>query len=131
MATEAWYMYERDVPNVAGPITPKPGANPAFCSPDEIRCFAPEWSIVNYVERELTKKDYLSLRNDFLDDLKGQRTGFKTRYSEHELMYGHWIGSTVLVRPGLRFERAYDAGAYDSGTRHNQLSFTMDVIFKF
>lgn len=131
MATEAWYMYERDVPNVAGPITPKPGANPAFCSPDEIRCFAPEWSIVNYVEKELTKKDYLSLRNDFLDDLKGQRTGFKTRYSEHELMYGHWVGSTVLVRPGLRFERAYDAAAYDSGTRHNQLSFTMDVILKF
>lgn len=130
-ATEAWYMYERDVPNVAGPITPKPGANPAFCLPTQTTCFAPEWSIANYVEKELSKKDYLSIRNEVLDDIKGQRTGFKTRYSEHELMYGHWIGSTVVFRPGIRFERSYDRPAYDLGTRSNQLSFTMDVIFKF
>jgi hypothetical protein len=131
IATEAWYMYERDVPNVAGTITPKPGANPAFCLPNQITCFAPEWSIVNYVEKELSKKDYLSIRDEVLDDIKGQRTGFKTRYSEHELMYGHWIGSTVVFRPGIRFERSYDRPAYDAGTRSNQLSFTMDVIFKF
>jgi hypothetical protein len=131
IATEAWYMYEREVPNVTGPITPKPGANPAFCLPTEVRCFAPEWSVVNYVEKELSKKDYLSIRNEVLDDIKGQRTGFKTRYSEHELMYGHWIGSTVVFRPGIRFERSYDRPAYDAGIRNNQLSFTMDVIFKF
>jgi hypothetical protein len=46
-------------------------------------------------------------------------------------MYGHWIGSTVVFRPGIRFERSYDRPAYDLGTRSNQLSFTMDVIFKF
>ena len=131
IATEAWYMYERDVPNVAGPIAPEPGANPAYCSPAQLRCFAPEWSVVNYVEKALSKKDYLSIRNEYLDDIKGQRSGFKTRYSEHELMYGHWVGSTVVFRPGIRFERAYDAPAYDSGTRRNQLSFAMDVIFKF
>jgi len=131
IATEAWYMYERDVPNISGPVTPKPGANPAFCSPGEIRCFAPEWSVANYVERELSKKDYLSIRNEYLDDIKGQRTGFKSRYSEHELMYGHWIGSTLVFRPGIRFDRSYDRPAYDAGTRQSQFSFTMDVIFKF
>jgi hypothetical protein len=47
----------------------------------------------------------LSSFTDF-DDIKGQRTGFKTRYSEHELMYGHWIGTTVVFRPNIRFERA-------------------------
>ena len=131
ISTEAWYMYERDVPNVSGPIVPEPGANPAFCRPGQLRCFAPEWSAVNYLEKELSKRDYLSIRNEVLDDIKAQRTGFKTWYSEHEFMYGHWIGSTVLFRPGIRFERAYDAPAYDSGARKNQFSFTMDVIFKF
>jgi hypothetical protein len=131
MATEAWYMYERDVPNISGPIAPEPGANPAVCSPGQLRCLAPEWAIVNDVEKAVSNRAYLSVRTDLLDDMKGQRTGFKTRYSEHELMYGYWIGSTVLFRPGLRFERAYDRSAYDSGTRHDQLSFAMDIIFKF
>lgn len=130
-ATEAWYMYERDVPAVSGPIMPEPGANPAFCSPGQMRCFAPEWAIVNYVEKQFSKTNYISNRNEFLDDIKGQRTGFKTRYSEHELMFGHWIGNTVVFRPGLRFERAYDRSAYDSGTARNQFSFTMDLIFKY
>jgi hypothetical protein len=43
----------------------------------------------------------------------------------------HWIGSTVLLRPGLRFERAYDTKVYDNGTAHNQFTFTTDLIFKF
>jgi hypothetical protein len=131
MASEGWYMYEKNVPAVGGPITPETGANPAFCNPGQIRCFAPEWSIANYIEKQLWNQDFLSIRNDFLDDIKGQRTGFQTKYSEHELMWGHWIGSTVLLRPGLRFERAYDRPAYDQGTKQNQFSMTMDVIFKF
>jgi hypothetical protein len=31
MATENWYMYQRDVPAVGGPIQPETGANPAYC----------------------------------------------------------------------------------------------------
>jgi len=130
-ATEAWYMYEKNVPAVGGPIAPEPGANPAFCDPGQVRCFAPEWSIANYLEKQLSNRDYLSVRNEFLDDIKGQRTTAKTRISEHEVMWGHWIGSTVLLRPGLRYERSYDAPVYDNGTKQNQFSLAMDVIFKF
>jgi hypothetical protein len=47
MATEAWYMYERQVPNVAGnvdnPITPELGANGAFCATGQLTCTAPEY----------------------------------------------------------------------------------------
>lgn len=86
---------------------------------------------MNYLQREFSTKNFISLRTDFLDDIKGQRTGFKTRYSEDTLMWGHWIGDTVLFRPELRFERAYDARAYDGGLKHNQLTFSTDVIFKF
>ena len=134
-ATEAWYMYERDVPNVAGnvanPVPTETGANGAFCGPGQLRCFAGDWSVVNYLEKQFTAKDFVSLRTDFLNDMRGQRTGFKTKYSEHELMWGHWIGSTVQFRPGLRWERSYDLPAYDAGTKHSQFSFTADMIFKF
>jgi hypothetical protein len=131
MATEAWYMYQRHVPSVSGPLVPEKGTNGAFCSTGQIRCLAPEWAIVNYVERQLSAKDYISIRSDFLDDMKGQRTGFKTRYAEATLMWGHWVGSTILLRPEIRFDHAFDRRAYDYGTRQSQFQLAMDVIFKF
>ena len=131
MATEAWFMYERDVPSVSGPILPEKGTNGAFCAAGEIRCFAPEWAAVNYVEKQLSAKNYISIRSDFLDDMKGQRTGFKTRYAEATLMWGHWVGSTILLRPEIRFDRAIDRPAYDNGTRQGQFQLAMDAIFKY
>ena len=131
MATEAWYMYQRNVPSVFGPVQPEKGANGAVCPAGQIRCFAPEWAAVNYLERQISAKNYLSIRSDFLDDHRGQRTGFKTRYAEESLMWGHWIGTTVLLRPELRFDHAFDASAYDNGTRRNQFQLAMDAIFKF
>jgi len=131
MATETWYMYERGVPSVSGPVTPEKGTNGAYCSAGEIRCLAPEWAMVNYVERQLSAKNYISMRFDFLDDMKGQRTGYKTRYTEATLMWGHWVGSTILLRPEIRFDRALDRAAYDFGRRQNQFQLAMDVIFKY
>jgi hypothetical protein len=131
MATEAWYMYQRDVPSIFGPVRPEKGSNGAFCAPGQIRCFAPEWAMVNYVERQFSAKNYISIRSDFLDDQKGQRTGFQTRYAEETFMWGHWVGSTVLLRPELRFDRSFDRPAYDNGTRSSQFTLAMDVIFKF
>jgi hypothetical protein len=131
MATEAWYMYERDVPNVAGSLPVELGTHGAFCSSGLQRCFAPEWAAVNYVEKQLSDKNYVSIRTDFLDDLKGQRTGFKTPYTEGTLMWGHWVGSTILFRPELRFDHSFRVQAYDNGTTSNQFQLAMDVIFKF
>jgi hypothetical protein len=131
MATEAWYMYQRGVPSISGPVAPEKGTNGAFCPAGEIRCLAPEWAIVNYVEKQLSARNYVSIRSDFLDDMKGQRTGFKTRYTEATLMWGHWVGSTILLRPEIRLDHALDRPAYDDGTRKSQFQFAIDVIFKF
>jgi hypothetical protein len=131
MATEAWYMYQKDVPSVFGPVQPELGTHGAFCARGEIRCFAPEWAAVNYVEREFSATNFISIRTDYLDDAKGQRTGFKTRYAEATLMWGHWVGTTVLLRPEVRFDHSFDGPAYDNGTRKAQLQLAMDAIFKF
>jgi putative OmpL-like beta-barrel porin-2 len=131
LATETWYMYERDVPAVGGSIQPETGANAAYCFPGEQRCFAPEYAAVSYLQKELSPHDFLSVRADFLDDKKGQRTGYATRYSENTIMVCHWVGSTVQIRPELRFERSWDRPAYDSGRHQNQLTVASDLIFHF
>jgi hypothetical protein len=130
-ATEAWHMYERDVPAVGGSLPILAGTNGAVCARGELRCTAPEDSVVNYINKEFSTKFYLSFRNEFFDDRKGQRTGYKTRYSEHTLALGKWVGSTVLFRPELRWDHAYDTAAFNSGRNHSQLTFASDVTFRF
>ena len=145
-ATEWWYMWEKQTPNM-GPSAPAAaasllinGANGAFCNnPTALTCTSAEQAIVNYTERQFAKHDYLTIRNEFFDDMQGQRTGTKTRYSEHLLGWGHWIGTTILFRPEIRFEHSYDRPAYDSpclpcgmpGTKNSQLTFASDVIVFF
>jgi hypothetical protein len=131
MATETWYMYERDVPALGGPIQPEAGANPAYCSTGELRCTAPEYAAVNFLQKELGTHDFLSFRSDYLDDKKGQRTGYATRYTENTITWCHWIGTTIQIRPELRFEHAWDMKAYDYGRRQNQLTVASDLIFHF
>ncbi len=130
-ATEGYFMYQRDVPAAGGPIAPERGSNPAFCHPGQDRCLAPLYAVVNYVQKELSGHDFVSFRSDLLADKKGQRTGYATKYTENTIMYSHWVGTTVQIRPELRFDRAWDRKAYDDGTRQNQLTFATDVIFHF
>jgi len=131
MATESWYMYERDVPALGGTVRAETGANAADCLAGEQRCTAPEYAVVNFLQKELSLHNFVSFRSDFLDDKKGQRTGYATKYSENTLMWCHWIGSTVQIRPELRFERAWDRKAYDNGRRQSQLTAASDLIFHF
>jgi hypothetical protein len=46
-------------------------------------------------------------------------------------MLSHWIGSTVQIRPELRFDHALDSRAYDKGTRRNQFTFASDLVVHF
>jgi hypothetical protein len=135
IATEAWYSYERDVPNIAGnvanPIIPEVGATGAFCRPGVLRCTAPDYAIVNYLNREINFKLMVGFRSDLLDDKKGQRTGFATKYTENTLYAAKSIGSTVLLRPEIRLDHSWDLPAYNNGKSQGQLFFGMDLIYKF
>jgi hypothetical protein len=72
-----------------------------------------------------------------MNDARGQRTGFKTRYYEFGLGYTHWVGDTIELRPELRFEHSRDVDAYDNPTaipgagRHSQAMIAADAIFHF
>ena len=131
MGTEAYFMYQRDVPAAGGPIAPLQGTNPATCHPGLALCTAPEYAAVNFLQYERNQHNFFSLRTDFLNDKKAQRTGYQTRYSEETLSWTHWIGTTVQIRPELRYDHAWDRNSYNNGTRRNQLTAASDVIFHF
>jgi len=131
MATEAYVMYQRDVPSVNGTLKPQANTNGATCLPGQQTCFAPEYAIVNYINKQLSAHDFVSFRSDLLNDKKGQRTGYNTKLTENTLMLSHWIGSTVQIRPEIRLDHAWDRNAYDRGTRQTQFTVASDLIFHF
>ncbi len=131
--TESWYQYESHTPNIfnpAGQALVLPNANGAWCKDaTQVTCYAPDWTVLNYTNRQLRTHDFISFRNEFFDDQRGQRTGFKDRYYETGISWNHWIGSTVVFRPELRWEHAFDNPAYDGGNRMSQFMFAGDVIW--
>ena len=132
-ATEAWYQYTLDTPNANNPAAAsliQTNSNGARCNrPDELTCDATSWATVNYTSRQLGAHDFITIRNEFFDDHRGQRTGYKTRYEENGIGWNHWVGSSIVLRPELRYEHAFDFTAYDNGTKKSQFMFAADVIF--
>jgi len=109
----------------------------AICNPTFVTCYSYEWAAVNYINYQIGPRDIVTWRTDYLNDARGQRTGFKTRYYEFDLGYTHWVGDAIELRPEIRYEHARDAEAYDNpsaapdGGRHSQAMIAADAIFHF
>jgi Putative beta-barrel porin-2, OmpL-like. bbp2 len=161
--TEAWYEWESDTPNLcyllnpcisygpnaniganAGSITSPSlinGANGAQCNPTQTHCFAPEVAILNYIEHDFNNHhSSFTIRNEYVNDFAGQRTGSKTAYTESLFGFNFWVGSTITFRPELRYEHSCNVPAYDSPfingangppTKSSQLTFAGDLIWHF
>jgi hypothetical protein len=77
-------------------------------SRQQARCFAPEYAVTNYLEHNFWRNEAsLNIRNEFVDDIKGQRTGTPAIYEEHMVGFDFWTGSTVTFRPELSYVHAY------------------------
>jgi hypothetical protein len=146
--TEIWYMWQAHTPNVNNPAglafighaysyvnTGAPSG--AQCNPALAFCYSYEFAAVNYVNYQFGPRDIATFRTDYMNDARGQRTGFKTRYYEFDLGYTHWVGDVIELRPELRYEHARDVDAYDNPTatpgagRHSQAMVAADAIFHF
>lgn len=129
--TEFWYQYMKDVPNMYwydggyanSASTPWPEVNGAgvnlnfgaVCQDPRLpagqqssRCYAPEWAVTNYVEHNFWNNTAsLNIRNEIVDDIKGQRTGTPAKYEEHMVGFDFWAGSTITFRPELSYTKCY------------------------
>jgi hypothetical protein len=72
------------------------------------RCFAPELAITNYVEHSFWHNTAsINIRNEWVNDITGQRTGTPAKYEEHMVGFDFWAGSTITFRPELSYTHAY------------------------
>jgi hypothetical protein len=72
------------------------------------RCYAPDVAITNYVEHNFWHNQAsLNIRNEYVDDIVGQRTGTPAKYEEHLVGFDFWAGSTVTFRPELSYTHAF------------------------
>ncbi|WP_266169281.1 outer membrane beta-barrel protein [Dyella subtropica] len=125
MQTEAYRMYSRNAPGFG------PGGTPGVAGSSPLPGTAGEFGIVNYLNFELNSKTYVTFRNEFYKDMKGERTGFATRYTSHTLGLTHWVSPDLEIRPELRYEHAYDQPIYDAGKKNYQLTALVDAILHY
>lgn len=130
--TEAYYLYQYNA-RVGGTCNVGPvrsfggGGGCGPCIPGKSAVYG----AVNYIEYKLSDKQFISARFDFLDDVKGERTGFATKYGSITLGLTHQFTSLFLIRPEIRYEQASREKPYDLGRRKRQTSFGIDAIYRF
>lgn len=130
---EAYYIYEFDafaggtINN--GPFAYGAGGGPGVFLPGRSNAVG----LVDYLEYKFSPKDFLSFRTDYLNDSRGERSGFATSYGSVTLGVTHRYSSTLEIRPEIRFEKAFASGItpYDNGTKNYQTTYAIDVIQNF
>jgi hypothetical protein len=86
---------------------------------------------VNDLNRQITAKDSISLRNEFTNDVNGQRTRTATRYYGIGLGLTHFFKQNVFIRPEMVYYQAMDNPAFQRGTKFTQLVAAFDLIVRF
>jgi len=134
MMTESYFIWQKDG-LVGGTVINGP-PQPFYTgvgAGNLIPGYSKAIGFVNYFQILLSPKAYLSIRNDYLDDPQGNRTGFVTAYTSHTIGYVYFITPLLRIRPEIRYETAYATGVtpYDNGNQKDQRSAAMDIIFRF
>ncbi len=134
MMTEAYFMWQKNG-LVGGTVIDGPPRSffTGVGAGNLIPGFSKAVGFVNYFQIKISGKDYISIRNDYLGDPQGNRTGYATSYSSHTIGYVYFITPLIRIRPELRYERAYNKGItpYDNGAKKDQYTAAMDLIVRF
>lgn len=125
MQTEAYRMYSRNAPGFG------PGGTPGVAGSSPLPGTAGEFGVVNYLNFELNAKTYMTFRNEFYKDMKGERTGYATRYTSHTLGLTRWVTPDLEIRPEIRYEHSYDQPVYDAGKKSYQMIALVDAILHY
>jgi hypothetical protein len=111
----------------------------AICSsPYVVTCTARSLASLMYLNYRMTSLDNVSFRAEFYNDMQGERTGTKTRYTEFGIGWQHWYSPQVELRPEVTYYRSLDANAFNGNAnalippnRNYAVVGAMDLIWHF
>ncbi len=130
--TEGYFMWQRNAelggtPSV-GPVqsfgggggdgAPLPGISYAY-------------GLLNYSMFAFSKKDYLTLRNEWWRDERGMRSGFPGNYTSHTIGWSHTFNSVLQFRPEVGYYRNWTNPAFDLGTKNGVWIAGFDFTVRF
>jgi hypothetical protein len=136
---EAYYIYDNNAYvggtfnnyNVAtgGPLYLGAGGGPGTFLPG----LSGAVGIVDYISYKVSPNDFVTFRPDYINDPRGERSGFATSYGSLTWGLTHHFSSAVEVRPEFRLEKAFRAGVtpWDNGTKAYQTTFGIDAIINY
>jgi hypothetical protein len=130
--TEAYFMWQRDA-ELGG--TPSLGPVRSFGGGGGDGMLLPGLSFaygtVNYTMFLLSKRDFLTVRNEWWKDERGMRSGFPGTYNSHTIGLTHNFTPELQIRPEIGFYRNWTEPAFDLGTRKNMILCGIDVTLRF
>jgi hypothetical protein len=136
---EGYYLYEYNAYvggtinnyNVAtgGPLYLGAGGGPGAFLPG----LSEAVGAVDYFVFTTGPKQFVTFRLDYLNDPRGERSGFPTSYGSITLGTTYRFSPVFMIRPEIRTEKAFRQGVtpYDNGTKSYQSTFGMDAILNF
>jgi hypothetical protein len=130
--TESYFMWQFDA--VLGG-TPSLGPVMSFGGGGGLGKFIPgisrTYGVLNYTMYQLSKRDYLTVRNEWWRDEQGERSGFPSNYSSHTVGISHQFNDLMMIRPEIGFYHSYDVPAFDLGKNKNLLMYGFDFTIRF
>jgi hypothetical protein len=130
--TEGYFMWQKDA--VVGG-TPSAGPPEPFGGGGGIGAFLPGWTyafgVLNFTEFVLGKWDYITIRNEWWKDTRGERSGYANTYTSNAIGWAHFFTPDILFRPEIGYYRAWNNPAFDLGTKKNLLMAGFDLTIRF
>jgi hypothetical protein len=129
---EGYFMWQRDAvvggtPSF-GPVMPFGGGGGFGAS---LPGLSLTYGVVNYTELELSKKDFFSIRNEWWNDERGERSGFAGVYTSNAIGITHNFTQDLQIRPEIGYYRNWDRPAFNNGTQKGDLIIGTDMTLRF
>ena len=129
--TEGYILWERDAavggtPSI-GPFQFNSGGGLGPTIPG----LSLTYGFLNYTMFQLSDKDYLTFRNEWMKDEHGTRYGFPGNYTGNAIGLSHNFNSVLQVRPEIGYYRNWNVPAFDNGARRDMWQYGFDLTLRF
>jgi hypothetical protein len=130
--TESYIMWQRDAP-VGG--TPSLGPVKSFGGGGGLGPIIPgttfTFGVLNYTVWQISKRDFITIRNEWWKDTDGERSGFPSTYTSNSIGLSHNFTPYFQLRPEISYFHSWTVPAFDNGKKKNELLCAFDATIRF